>query len=71
MKARHFLPFCTLLFATAFGYNSPPPYQEQCPITPNAAPKITGMADFYFDAAFIYWTARQEGLAYAIEGADF
>lgn len=72
MKARHFLPLCASIFATAFAQDSPPSYQENCSITPLAQPnKSNRVVDFFFDAAFIYWTARQDGLAYAIEGADF
>ncbi|QVL56500.1 MAG: MOMP family protein [Simkaniaceae bacterium] len=51
--------------------STPPSRGEQPPeITPNAGPKTVWAADPFFTADFIYWTARQEGLAYAISGAD-
>ncbi len=55
MKARHFLPLCASIFATAFAQDSPPSYQENCSITPLAQPnKSNRVVDFFFDAAFIY-----------------
>lgn len=39
-------------------------------ITPNAGPRVTNGADVFLTADFIYWTARQDGLAYAYTGAD-
>lgn len=55
------------------GMYNPPPSQgaELPPITPNAGPKTVWAADPFFTVDFIYWTPRQEGLAYAIEGIDF
>ncbi|MCB1110824.1 MAG: MOMP family protein, partial [Chlamydiia bacterium] len=52
-------------------YSPPPQKVEPPPITPPAGPKTAWVADPFFTVDFIYWTARQEGLAYAIEGVDF
>lgn len=35
-------------------------------ITPNASPVVKGGLDLFIDADFIYWTARQDGLSYAL-----
>jgi hypothetical protein len=41
-------------------------------ITPNAGPRVTNGADVFVTADFIYWTARQDGMAYARSGvADY
>lgn len=37
-------------------------------ITPNAGPRVSNGADVYLTADFIYWTARQDGLAYSRTG---
>jgi len=37
-------------------------------ITPNAGPRVTNGVDVFVTADFIYWTARQDGLAYARTG---
>lgn len=37
-------------------------------ITPNAGPRVTNGVDVFITADFIYWTARQDGLAYARSG---
>ncbi len=39
-------------------------------ITPNAGPRVTSGADVFITADFIYWTARQDGMIYAITGRD-
>jgi len=51
-------------------YPSSDTKQEMCPITPNAGPKTEWKADPFFTLDFIYWTPRQEGLAYALDGMD-
>ena len=41
-------------------------------ITPNAGPRVTNGVDVFITADFIYWTSREEGLAFARSGiADF
>jgi hypothetical protein len=52
--------------------SSPPPpsKSENMQITPEAGPRTVWAADPFFTADFIYWTSRQEGLAYSISGAD-
>lgn len=41
-------------------------------ITPNAGPRVTNGVDVFVTADFIYWTSRQEGLAFARSGlADY
>jgi len=41
-------------------------------ITPNAGPRVTNGVDVFLTADFIYWTSRQEGLAFARSGlADY
>lgn len=37
-------------------------------ITPNAGPRVANGADVWISADFIYWTARQDGLAYCTTG---
>lgn len=39
-------------------------------VTPNAGPNTTWIVDPFFTVDFIYWTAREDGLDYAIEGAN-
>lgn len=39
-------------------------------ITPNAGPRVTNGADVFVTADFIYWTARQDNLAFAYTGVD-
>lgn len=39
-------------------------------ITPNAGPRVTNGADVFVTADFIYWTARQDSLAFAYTGVD-
>jgi hypothetical protein len=39
-------------------------------ITPNAGPRVDNGIDVFISADFTYWTARQEGLAYARSGVD-
>ncbi|CCB89362.1 mOMP-like family protein [Simkania negevensis Z] len=39
-------------------------------VTPNVGPNTTWTVDPFFTVDFIYWTAREEGLAYAMEGAN-
>lgn len=42
------------------------------PITPNAGPKVYDGMDMFLYAGFIYWTARLDGLSYALTGVgDF
>lgn len=41
-------------------------------ITPNAGPRVTNGVDVFITADFIYWTSREEGLAFARSGiADY
>lgn len=39
-------------------------------ITPNAGPRVTNGVDVFITADFIYWTGRQDGVAYARTGLD-
>ncbi len=39
-------------------------------ITPNAGPRVTNGVDVFVTADFIYWTARQDGMAYARSGVS-
>ncbi|MCB1066804.1 MAG: MOMP family protein [Simkania sp.] len=47
-----------------------PPTTDAREITPEAGPHTVWAVDPFFTADFIYWTSRQEGLSYAITGAD-
>ncbi|MES2273438.1 MAG: Lpg1974 family pore-forming outer membrane protein [Chlamydiota bacterium] len=42
---------------------------SRCPptnqVTPNAGPRVKGGYDFFIEGAFTYWTAHEDGLAYA------
>ena len=40
-------------------------YAQTKMITPNASPVVKGGSDVFFDADFIYWTARQSGMSFA------
>jgi len=39
-------------------------------ITPNAGPRVNNGIDVFMTADFIYWTARQDGMAYVRSGID-
>ncbi|QVL57594.1 MAG: MOMP family protein [Simkaniaceae bacterium] len=68
-----------LIFATVATFAAQePPYTipgkiyESTPqvITPNAGPKVDHGIDVCITADFIYWTARMDGLSYAITGSS-
>jgi len=51
-------------------YRSSPSEPKFREITPNAGPRVSNGVDVFFTADFIYWTARQDGMAYARSGVD-
>lgn len=57
------LGLCCMCFADE-GYDTGS-YRE---ITPNAGPRVSGGADVFITADFIYWKAYEEGLGYATTG---
>ncbi len=64
---KYLLPFiivCTNAFAVAGKISD-----VKGTITPNAGPRVEHGIDVFFTADFIYWTARMDGLAYAITGS--
>lgn len=52
---------------TTSTYSSDRSFRE---ITPNAGPRVTNGVDVFVTADFLYWTARQDGLAYVRSGID-
>ncbi len=59
----------TLIYSqqTQFKKNSQKKMNEEkiSVITPNASPVVNNGLNFFFNADFIYWTAREDGLAFA------
>ncbi len=47
--------------------NHPSLYQD---ITPSAGPRVIGGVGLYFTGDYIYWTAREDNLSYAVNGSS-
>lgn len=73
MKKILALMLCVMGFAYANTHADNQPilyYSDDCDIkiTPGAGPAIRGDWNFFLSADFIYWTARQDGMFYALSG---
>lgn len=59
---------CPEIVEDCCAFNKCPP---TCQVTPNAGPRVNGGADLFFTAAFTWWTAHEDGLAFAYIEEDF
>ncbi len=83
MKLKTLLAGLAIVFAQASAFGAQPQKQHNPTdqfkssdnaqfreITPNAGPRVTNGADVFITADFLYWTARQDGMVYAITGRN-